>query len=585
MTALEDARDAPSEIATRSLTVIEAVREALREEMERDERVIVLGEDVGPLGGVFRATDGLLAQFGPQRVIDTPMMELGIAGLAVGMAMRGLRPVAEIQFADFMHAAADHIISDAARIRFRTNGDAQCPLVIRTAYGGGLRGGPYHSQSVEAYYAHVPGLRVVAASFPADAKGLLIAAIRHPDPVLFLEHKRTYRAIRGDVPTGEYELPLDRANTVRRGQHVTVVSWGWVLHETLAAAEQLAAEGIEIEVIDPRTLNPLDSETLLESVRRTGRLCVVHEDTRTMGVGAELAALACEHALDDLRAPVQRLAMPDVAGIPASGPMEDFLIPDRTRIAATLRSLAAIDRGQRTTLTVNGRTAPPASIVEVTSASAPGPEAAAASVSLSQMVPQAASVVEVDLSPAARRLEADRAAWLQRGIEPSFTPYFAEALLAAVRQVPQANAAFDAEARGIRRYPAVHLGLSLANADGTAACHALVRDADTRNVLGLAMEIAAARSAAEADSQVLGEATITLADYGAGSALFAVPVVLPGQVASIRFGAVEERLVVRERGFALAPTAYVCASIDHRALDGMDAGALLAAIKRFLEED
>src|SRR6266849_1298803 len=270
-------QDHPSEIAIRSLTVIEAVREALREEMERDERVVILGEDVGPLGGVFRATDGLLAKFGPHRVIDTPMMELGIAGLAVGMAMRGLRPVAEIQFADFMHAAADHIISDAARIRFRTNGDAQCPLVIRTAYGGGLRGGPYHSQSVEAYYAHVPGLRVVAASFPADAKGLLIAAIRHPDPVLFLEHKRTYRAIRGDVPGGDYELSLDRESIVRPGSHVTVVSWGWVLHETLANTDRLPTEGIEVEVIDPRSMNPPDTETILESVRRTGRLCVVHE--------------------------------------------------------------------------------------------------------------------------------------------------------------------------------------------------------------------------------------------------------------------------------------------------------------------
>src|SRR5215471_1888148 len=236
-----------AETATRTLTVIEAVREALRLEMERDERVVVLGEDIGPLGGVFRATDGLLQQFGPSRVIDTPMMELGIAGLAVGMAMRGLRPVAEIQFADFMHAAADHIISDAARIRFRTNGDAECPLVIRTAYGGGLRGGPYHSQSVEAYYSHVPGLRVVAASFPSDAKGLLTAAIRHPDPVLFLEHKRTYRAIRGEVPDGEFSLPLDRANIVRRGDHVTVVAWGWVLHEALAAAELLANDGVDIE--------------------------------------------------------------------------------------------------------------------------------------------------------------------------------------------------------------------------------------------------------------------------------------------------------------------------------------------------
>jgi 2-oxoisovalerate dehydrogenase E1 component beta subunit len=630
MTALVDSQ---SETATRSLTLIEAVREALRQEMERDERVVVLGEDVGPLGGVFRATDGLLAQFGPQRVIDTPMMELGIAGLAVGMAMRGLRPVAEIQFADFMHAAADHIISDAARIRFRTNGDAQCPLVIRTAYGGGLRGGPYHSQSVEAYYAHVPGLRVVAASFPADAKGLLIAAIRHPDPVLFLEHKRTYRSIRGDVPGDDYELSLDRASIVRPGSHVTVVSWGWVLHETLAATEQLAIEGIEVEVIDPRSLNPLDTETILESVRRTGRLCVVHEDTRTMGVGAELAALACEHALDDLRAPVERLAMPDVAGIPASGPMEDFLIPDRARIAASLRTLAAIDRGQRTILTVNGRTPLPPAVATQLPATAAGPEAAsasvagpeapaafasaaqlpataagpeaasasvagpeapaafasagsAASVSAREILPQASSVVEIDLSRVARRLEADREAWQLRGIEPSFTPFFAEALLAALRQVPQANAAFDAEARGIRRYPAVHLGLSVASVDGSSACHRVVRDADTRNVLGLAMEIGAARSAGNVDAQVLTEATITLADYGAASsALFAVPVVLRGQVAAIRIGAVEERLVVRERGFALAPTAYVCASIDHRALDGMDAGALLTAMKRSLEED
>jgi 2-oxoisovalerate dehydrogenase E1 component beta subunit len=488
MTVVESA---PSEVATRSLTVIEAVREALREEMERDQRVVVLGEDVGPLGGVFRATDGLLAQFGPQRVIDTPMMELGIAGLAVGMAMRGLRPVAEIQFADFMHAAADHIISDAARIRFRTNGDAACPLVIRTAYGGGLRGGPYHSQSVEAYYAHVPGLRVVAASFPADAKGLLTAAIRHPDPVLFLEHKRTYRAIRGDVPPGEYEVSLDRANVVRPGQHLTVVSWGWVLHEALAAAAELAASGIEIEVIDPRTLNPLDTETILESVRRTGRLCVVHEDTRTMGVGAELAALAAEHALEDLRAPVERLTMPDVAGIPASGPMEDFLIPDRARIATTLRRLAAVDRGQRATLPVNGRTQAPAPV-----ATQPSPAGAApATASAAEILPQASSVIEIDLSRVARRLDADGEAWQLRGIEPSFTPFFAEALLAALRQVPQANAAFDAEVRGIRRYPAVHVGLSIASADGSSACHGVVRDADTRNLLGLAMEIAAVRSA------------------------------------------------------------------------------------------
>jgi pyruvate/2-oxoglutarate dehydrogenase complex dihydrolipoamide acyltransferase (E2) component len=265
--------------------------------------------------------------------------------------------------------------------------------------------------------------------------------------------------------------------------------------------------------------------------------------------------------------------MPDVAGIPASGPMEDFLIPDRARIAASLRALAGVDRGQRVQLAVNGRSASPAGRT---------PPGAA---SISEQIPQAASIVEVDLSRVARRLEETREAWQQRGIEPSFTPYFVEALLAALRLVPQANADFDADASGIRRYPAVDLGLSLAKLDGESACHAVVRDADTRNLLGLAMEVQTARSQADTESAVLANATISLADYGPGSALFAVPGVLPGQVASIRVGAVEDRLVVRERGFALVPTAYVCASIDHRALDGMDAGALLAALKRFLEGD
>jgi 2-oxoisovalerate dehydrogenase E1 component beta subunit len=606
MTTLQQS---PSSIdaAVRTLTIVEAVREALREEMTRDERVVVLGEDVGPLGGVFRATDGLLDQFGPERVIDTPMMELGIAGIAVGMAMRGLRPVAEIQFADFMHAAADHVISDAARIRFRTNGDATCPLVIRTAYGGGLRGGPYHSQSVEAYYAHVPGLRVVTASFASDAKGLLTAAIRHPDPVLFLEHKRTYRAIRGEVPEGEFVLSLDRANVVRAGRDITVVSWGWVLHEALAAAHELAAEGVEVEVIDPRTLNPLDAETVLESVRRTGRLCVVHEDTRTMGVGAEIAALASEYALDELRAPIQRVAMADVAGLPASGPMEDFLIPDRARIAAALRSLAQVDRAARATLSVNGTSAATpdleASAVQRTLGSrnsdAARVEAGKGSASSeparvgwaqvvaasASEIPQASSVVEIDLSRVVSRMEANRDAWLQRGIQPTFTAYVAEALLAAVRRVPQANAVFDAPAGGIRRYSTIHLGVSVAAVDGESARHGVIRDADTRNALGLAMAMETIRADGAAQPDCLLDATVGFADYGQGSALYAVPLVLPGQVVAVRVGAVEQRLLVRERGFGLAPTAYVCASIDHRALDGMDAGTLLGEMKRFLEEE
>jgi 2-oxoisovalerate dehydrogenase E1 component beta subunit len=549
----EPAAEAP----TRTLTLIEAVREALREEMARDDRVVVLGEDIGPLGGVFRATDGLLAEFGPERVIDTPMMELGIAGLAVGMAMRGLRPVAEIQFADFMHAAADHLISDAARMRFRTNGDWECPLVVRTAYGGGLRGGPYHSQSVEAYYAHVPGLRVVAASFPGDAKGLLTAAIRDPDPVLFLEHKRTYRAIRGEVPSGEYVLPLDQARVVRSGSDLTVIAWGWVLHEALAAAEALADDGVDVEIVDPRSLNPLDVRSMLESVRKTGRLCVVHEDTQTMGLGAEIAALAAEHALDDLRAPVQRIAMPDVAGIPASAPMEDFVIPDRARIASALRELARIDRGQRSRLV-------------------------ASDVLLAQAEPpQAASVVEIDLSHAVYAMQHAAHGMQARGVQPSVTHLVAEALVGALKHVPHANAAWTAD--GIRRSPAVHLGLTLSTADGQA-CHGVVRDADTRNLLGLALEIEAVRAAGQTDPSVLQDATVTLTDFGpASSVLFAVPSVQPGQAVAVRVGAVEDRPLAQARGFLVAPTAFVCASIDHRVLDGRDAGAVLTELKRALE--
>jgi 2-oxoisovalerate dehydrogenase E2 component (dihydrolipoyl transacylase) len=292
-----------------------------------------------------------------------------------------------------------------------------------------------------------------------------------------------------------------------------------------------------------------------------------------MGLGAEIGALASERALEDLRAPVERLTMPDVAGLPASGPMEDFLIPDRARIMGVLRRLARSDRASR----VNGRGVSalpqldgmrPWSEVLVTSA---------------QEIPQAASIVEVDLTRATQRLQAGREAWLRRGIEPSLTPYFAEALVSAIRSVPQANAAFDAAARGVRRHPAIHLGISVASLDGQAARHGVVRDADTRNALGLAMEIESVRSNGAENPDALLGATVSLADYGPDSALFAVPMVLPGQVAAVRVGSAEERLVTRDRGFAVAPTAYVCASIDHRALDGMDAGALLSAMKRVLE--
>src|SRR5258708_14839003 len=258
------------------MTVIEAIRTALTEEMASDPRVLVLGEDIGTLGGVFRATEGLLERYGPERVVDTPMAELSIAGIAVGLAMKGLRPVAEIQFADFIHAAADHILWEAAKIRYRSGGDWSCPLVIRTAYGGGFRGGPYHSQTVEAFYTHAPGLKVLAPSTPADAKGLLLAAIRDPDPVLFLEHKRTYRLIKGEVPEVHTLLPVGRAPIAMPGTDVTVVSYGMMLHEALAAAELLSTEGISIEVIDLRSLLPLDRATILESLSPPRLFPILH---------------------------------------------------------------------------------------------------------------------------------------------------------------------------------------------------------------------------------------------------------------------------------------------------------------------
>ena len=376
----------------RELTVIEAVREALAQEMERDARVVVFGEDVGKLGGVFRATEGLYERFGAARVIDMPMSETAIAGVAVGMAMRGLRPVAEMQFADFIHPCMDHLVGEAAKLRWRTGGDWSAPLVVRTAYGGGLRGGPYHSQSVEAFYTHAPGLKVVAPSTPADAKGLLLAAIRDPDPVLVLEHKRTYRAIRGPVPEGEYVVPIGVAHVAREGRDATVLAYGMMLHESLAAAETLAAVGIDVEVVDLRTLLPLDRATILASLRKTRRLCVVHEDTLTMGLGAELCALAAE--ADVLDVPPVRVAMPDIPGIPVDDVLEDAVLPNRATIHAAVVRLAAAQ-----------------------------PSRATASAAYDPTIPQASSVVEVALPEE----------HLRRALD---------ALVAACRAFPRCNATF-----------------------------------------------------------------------------------------------------------------------------------------------
>ncbi len=290
-----------------SLTLVQAINDALRLEMRREGRVVVLGEDVGRLGGVFRATLGLHEEFGPERVIDTPLAEGGIIGAAIGMALYGLRPVPEIQFADFIYPAFDQIVNELAKLRYRSGGEYPCPVVIRAPYGGGVKGGHYHSQSPEALFIHTAGLKVVVPSTPYDAKGLLLSALRQEDPVLFFEPKRLYRAARGEVPEGDYTVPLESAAVRREGSDVTVVVWGAMVPEALEAAERAAHAGISCEVVDLRTLWPVDIATLEASTRKTGRVVVVHEAPRTCGLGAEIAALLQERCFVHLQAPVKRV--------------------------------------------------------------------------------------------------------------------------------------------------------------------------------------------------------------------------------------------------------------------------------------
>ena len=322
-------------------TLIEGVREALTEEMERDDRVWVLGEDVGKKGGVFLATEGLYSKFGEARVLDTPLAESCIVGVAIGAALNGLIPVAEIQFADFIHPAFDQIVSEAARIRYRSNGDFSCPIVIRAPFGGGVHGGLYHSQSVEAFYAHVPGLKVVIPSTPEDAKGLLKSAIRDPDPVMFFEHKKAYRLIKDEIRDGEFVTPIGPAAVRREGTSLSCFAWGLMVHSCLEAAEVVAAEGVSAEVVDLRTLQPLDREAILRSVEKTARALVVHEDNLTGGFGAEVAAIIADQGFEFLDAPVMRVAGPDVPAMPFNHPQEEAFLPNPDKIAAAMRRLAA----------------------------------------------------------------------------------------------------------------------------------------------------------------------------------------------------------------------------------------------------
>lgn len=313
------------------MTMIEAINDALHTEMKNDDRVLVFGEDVGPKGGVFGATAGLFDTFGEQRCFDTPLSECGIVGTGIGMALYGMRPVAEIQFLDFIYPAFDQIVSEAAKMRYRSGGEYTCPMVIRSPYGGGIRGGHYHSQSSEAYFCHTPGLKVVIPSTPADAKGLLISSIRDEDPVMFLEPKKIYRHGKGEVPLGEHTVPLGKARVAREGTDVTLLAYGAMVPVCEQAAAAAAENGRSVEVVDLRTLVPLDEATILESVKKTGRCVVVYEAPKTCGFGAELAALLAEKCIEYLEGPVVRVAGFDT---PFPYTLEHLYMPDSKRVLA-----------------------------------------------------------------------------------------------------------------------------------------------------------------------------------------------------------------------------------------------------------
>jgi len=320
---------------------IEAIREGMRDEMRKDERVILMGEDVGVKGGVFKASEGLHAEFGELRVIDMPLAESAIVGVAIGAAINGLRPIAEIQFQDFIMPAVDQIISEAAKIRYRSNNDFGVPMVVRAPFGGGVHGALYHSQSIEAMFCHIPGLKVVVPSTPYDAKGMLRSALRDPDPVLYFEHKRAYRLIKGEVPDEEYTVPLDTAAVRREGDDIAIFTYGLMTHHCLEAAQSLAGDGFECEVVDLRSLRPLDRGRIVASARKCGKVLVVQEANLAVSVASEVAAIVAEECFEHLDAPVRRLGGPEVPAVPFSPPLEEFYMVTRAKIEAALRDLAA----------------------------------------------------------------------------------------------------------------------------------------------------------------------------------------------------------------------------------------------------
>jgi 2-oxoisovalerate dehydrogenase E1 component beta subunit len=326
----------------RNVTLIQAITEAMDEELARDQRVFITGEDVGIRGGVFRATIGLIEKYGAERVVDSPLAELSIVGAGIGAALAGLRPICEIQFADYIHPAFNQILNEAARMYYRSGGTWNVPMVIRAPYGGGVGGGLYHSQSVEAFYAHIPGLKVVIPSTPYDAKGLLKSAVRDPNPVMYFEAKKGYRAIKGEIPDlgEEYTVPIGPARIAREGTDVSVYCYGMMTYYSTIAADKVAQEdGISAEVVDLRTLLPVDKESILKSYMKTGKALIVYEDNLTLGYGAEIAAILADEGFAYMDGPIKRLAGPDIPGVPFSHPLQEAYMPNPDKIAAAIREV------------------------------------------------------------------------------------------------------------------------------------------------------------------------------------------------------------------------------------------------------
>jgi 2-oxoisovalerate dehydrogenase E1 component beta subunit len=320
------------------MTYLEAIKTGMREEMERDESVYIMGEDIGVYGGAFKVTAGFLDQFGPMRVIDTPLSESAIVGAAIGSALMGQRPIAEMQFMDFITCGFNQIVNMAAKMHYRN--ELPVPMVIRGPSGGGTHGGPFHSQNPEAWFVHTPGLKVVAPSNPVDAYGLIKSAIRDNNPVLYFEHKYLYRRLKAGIPDGDFTVPIGKARVAREGDDLTIYTYGWMVEQSLIAAEDLAGEGVSAEVVDLRTLQPLDRETILQSIEKTSKALIVHEDVRTLGMGAEVAAILAEEAFELLDGPIMRVTAPDTP-VPFSPPLEQAFLPNADKIAAAARQLAA----------------------------------------------------------------------------------------------------------------------------------------------------------------------------------------------------------------------------------------------------